>query len=214
MTDTKLSLLNTTINFLNRDVKSFFPGSHQQHTAEVAAGKATPVDSLVEPLTDSSNLEFLIFQREVMDWRDNIHAKIELTIIDLEEDFIRQIDIEITETSFFRKLITKSSYEVLQSRFVSIVRMPLMALLHQEEASLEACAKRGDLSSKDIRPFVMISLDAECIDLKKIGFKPANRDVILKSLHNLLHGQQGIAADFHQQVIQMATKLIKGKMSC
>lgn len=214
MTDTKLSILNTTINFLKRDIKSFFPGSHQQLLAEVTAGEATPVDPLVEPLTNSSNLDFLIFQREIMDWRDNTHAKIELAIIDLEEAFIRQIDIEITETNFFRKLIAKSSYEVLQSKFVSIVRMPLIALLHQEEARLEACAKRGDLSAKDIRPFVIISLDAECIDLKKIGFKPANRDTILKILHDLLHGQQGIAANFHQQVIQMATKSIKGKMSC
>lgn len=113
-------LWRKTVEFMNRDVRSFQPSGKKQTGKVPEAGQA-PVDTeQIKSLVVPGNVEYLAFRREVLDWRDNFHTHVTLTSISLHEEFVQWIDAKLDEVGFIRQLITKPASEVLQGERVRI----------------------------------------------------------------------------------------------
>lgn len=84
----------------------------------------------------------MAFRREVLDWRDNFHAAVTITVARLQDAFIQQMHAELGNTNLFRKMLARPSDEILQDSFVRIVRLPLITALRKEEAKLNAIAEK------------------------------------------------------------------------
>ena len=85
-----------TVAFLRRDVKSFFPGDDSDGVSkelnEAGCEPAVPASGIpVESLVDFNKLPDLAFRREVLDWRDNFHAAVTITVARLQDAFIQQM---------------------------------------------------------------------------------------------------------------------------
>ncbi|MBS7780082.1 hypothetical protein [Acidovorax sp. CCYZU-2555] len=212
-------LWRKTVAFLQRDVKSLFPSAGGEAVAkepnesgsETVAG--TLADTPVESLVDFNKLPDLAFRREVLDWRDNFHANVTLTVARLEELFIEQMHAELGNTSLFRKVIARPSDEILQDSFVRLVRVPLIAVLRQEEAKLKASAQKWALLGKVDLAFDLRRLNAECATLHDLGFKTSKRNLILSRIQTLMLGSAGIAEHFRDQGQHLSGKLMEARES-
>lgn len=206
------------VAFLKRDIKSFLPGRnnngdrivHDPIASEQSVA-VTPADTPVESLVDLNKLPDMAFRREVLDWRDNFHANVTTTVSRLQGTFVDQIHIELGSTSLYRKLITRPTDGVLQDLFVSIVRLPLIMAVRQEEAKLNACAKKWELFGKADLVFDVRRLNAECVSLHDVGFKPSNKNLILLRLHTLMLGPAGVAEHFRDQALHLSRILLEAK---
>ncbi|MGB4061500.1 MAG: hypothetical protein WBK26_14940 [Burkholderiaceae bacterium] len=217
------SLWGSTVTFLKRDIKSFFPRAdkcegpaEQVVVAPEDSGAPAPaqVDVPIEPLVDVSKLPNMAFRREVLDWRDNFHANLMITLGRLHDAFDQQVQAELADTSFFRKLVTRKSNEVLQDGFTRLVRLPLITAVRKEEAKLNVCAQKWGVFGKADLAFDIRTLSAECASLHDIGFKPSNRELILSRSKALILGPAGLAAVFRDQGLQLSRKLMDTKTSC
>lgn len=212
------SLWDTTVAFLKRDIRTFLPGNRTEGQgashpaiAGTAEAMATPP---VEPLVDHHRLPCMAFRREVLDWRDNFHANVATTIIQLQSSFIQQIEAELGNTSMFRKLVTRPASEVLQDGFVRTVRLPLITALRKEEAALHACAQKWALFGKAHLEIDIRMLTAECDDLKDIGFKPSNRDLLVARMQALLLGPGGTEEQLREQGLHISRQLLEARTPC
>lgn len=211
---------NKTVAFLNRDIRSFFPGAKPEDESIhlLAAAEAPEAAGLaelpVESLVDIQKLPYMAFRREVLDWRDNFHANVTNTITRLQDSFIREMDVELGNTNMFRKLITRPASEVLQDGFVRMVRMPLITALRKEEAALNAYAQKWALFGKVDLEIDIRVLNSECDGLKHIGFKPSNRDLLVSRIQALLLGPGGTEEYFREQGLHISRKLLEAKAPC
>jgi hypothetical protein len=192
--------------FLGRDIKSFLP-RYKKMGAENDILKIPRVPPM-EPLVDFNKLPRMAFRREVLDWRDNFHATAIITITKLRDDFVVQTCIELDKTSLFRKLITRSADEVLQDSFIRMVRWPLITTLRLEEAKLNACAQRLASFDKVNLTFDIRIMNAECISLHDVSFRPSNKSFILSQTQILLLGPEGLAEHFCKQANHLSKILL------
>lgn len=209
---------NKTVAFLKRDVKSFFPGgdldevSKKQSETGREPGAPT-VAAPVESLVDFKKLPDLAIRREVLDWRDNFHANVTLTVVRLQEIFIQQIFADLENTNLFRKLVARPSNEILQESFVRMVRLPLIAAIREEETKLNVtAAKLGSFGKADLS-FDLSKLDSECASLHDVRFKPSNKELILSRVQTLLLGPAGLAEQLRDQGVHFSRKLLEAKES-
>jgi hypothetical protein len=215
-----IGIWNRAVVFLKRDVKSFLPnGKKNQIPIEqsmVEGGLAASI-ALVEPpiesLVDLNNLSDLVFKREVLDWRDGFHANVGSILYKMHETFVQYINAELDNIGLFRKLISRSTSEVLQDSFVRIVRLPLIALVREEEAKLNSCAQKWGVFGKTDLTFDIRKLNSECASLQNISFKPRNKGLILAGSQVLILGHAGIAAYFCDQGLLVARRLMESKRS-
>lgn len=213
------SLWRKTVAFLNRDIKSFLPDGERDGNsievgdAELASVAPTAAEVTVQSLVDFNKLPNMAFRREILDWRDNFHADVTITISRLQGNFNQHVRDELGNTSLFRKLITRSTDEVLQDIFIRIVRLPLVTLLRKEEAKLKASAEKWDLIGKVNLVFDLRRLNAECASLHDLGFKPSNKDLILSRIQTLMLGSAGLAQHFCDQGLHLSRKLLEEKES-
>lgn len=211
------NLWRSTVAFLKRDVKSFFPRDDKYRGStelrvDTSEDSGTPVPALAEPpiesLVDVKKLPGMAFRRDVLDWRDNFHANLMLTLSSLYDVFAQQVHVELANTSLFRMLVTRESDQVLQDSFIRLVRLPLIAALRNEEAKLNDCAKKWRVFGKANLTFDIGPLSAECASLQDLGFKPSNKDQILSRCQELILGPAGLAAVFRDQGLQLSRKLM------
>ena len=216
------SLWGSTVAFLKRDIKSFFPrGDKVGESAEQGvvaledsgAPALAQVEVPIESLVDVSKLPDMAFRREVLDWRDNFHANLMITLSRLHDAFAQQAHTELADTSLFRKLVTRKSNEVLQDSFTRLVRLPLITAVRKEEAKLNVCAQKWSVFGKADLAFDIRALSDECASLHDIAFKPSNKDLILSRSQELILGPAGLAAVFRDQGLQLSRKLIETKAS-
>ena len=214
-------LWNKIITFLNRDIRSFFPGHHAVTveaaiplgTPSVDRDQSSPPDSPVKSLVDFDKLPFLAYRREVLDWRDTFHANVTMTVTKSLDAFVRDMDEELAEVSLFRSVFTRPADEVLESSFRRDIRLPLIKALRQEEARLSVSAQiwanfvSADLAIDTRR------LNPGCASLHGIAFKAANRNLIKSRIQDLLLGPGGIAEDFREQGLQIARRLLENTQS-
>ena len=207
-----------TVAFLRRDLKSFFPAE------EGMGGPTEPKESWLEPvlasvdapvasLVDFNKLPNLAFRREVLDWRDNFHAAVTLTVARLEDSFVQQMQADLDNVSLLRKVLARPSDEILQDSFVRIVRLPLIAVLRTEENKLNAIAQKWDHFAKVELVFDTCRLNTECASLHDIGFKFSKKDLILSRIQTLMLGPAGIAEHFRVQGMHLSRKLLETKTS-
>ncbi len=210
-------LWSKTVAFLKRDVKSFFRADDSDRVSkelnEVGYEPIAPdsVQKPVESLVDFNKLLDLNFRREVLDWRDNFHAEVTITIARLRDMFIQQIHTELGKTSLFRKLVARASDEILQDSFVRIVREPLIEILRKEESKLNASAAKWNLFDKVDLVFDIRRLNAECASLHDVSFKPSNKNLIESRIQALLLEPAGIAEHFRDQGVHLSRKLLETK---
>ncbi|WP_343736287.1 hypothetical protein, partial [Acidovorax sp.] len=90
------SLWSSTVAFLKRDIKSFFPRDDRSGTpTEQGAGASddlgisapAPVKTPIESLVDMSKLPEMAFRRDVIDWRDNFHVNLMNALSRLNDAF-------------------------------------------------------------------------------------------------------------------------------
>jgi hypothetical protein len=215
----KEGLWGKTVAFLNRDIKSFLPNGERDGDSEEVGDAGlesvapTAAGVVVESLVDFNKLPNMAFRREILDWRDNFHADVTITISRLQESFVQQVRDELGDTSLFRKLITRPTDEVLQDIFIRIVRWPLVTILRKEEAKLNASAEKWDLIGKVNLVFDIRRLNAECAILHDLGFKPSNKNLILSRIQTLMLGPAGLAEHFRDQGLHLSRKLLEEKES-
>lgn len=216
------SLWFSTVAFLKRDIKSFFPrddkGGEQPEQGVAASedsGTSVPasVETPVESLVDMSKLPEMAFRRDVLDWRDNFHANLMNGLSKLNDAFAQQVHAELAATSLFRKLVSRQSDQVLQDSFTRLVRLPLINEVRNEEANLNACAQKWGRGGKSDLTFDISALNAECASLQDIGFKPSNKDQLLSRCQELILGPTGLSAVFRDQGLQLSRKLMETKAS-
>lgn len=205
-----------TVAFMRRDVKSFFPGDDSDGVSkelnEAGCEPAVPASGIpVESLVDFNKLPDLAFRREVLDWRDNFHAAVTITVARLQDAFIQQMHAELGNTNLFRKMLARPSDEILQDSFVRIVRLPLITALRKEEAKLNAIAEKWALFGKVELVFDSRKLNAECASLHDVGFKPSNQTLILSRIQVLMLGPAGVAEHFRDQGLHLSRKLLEAK---
>lgn len=214
------SLWGATVTFLKRDIKSFFPrgdkngeSAEQGVVAREDSGTPAPaqVDVPIESLVDVSKLPDMAFRREVLDWRDNFHANLMITLSRLHDSFAQQVHAELANTSPFRKLVTRKSNEVLQDGFTRLVRLPLITAVRKEETKLNDCAQKWGVFGNVDLAFDIRTLSAECASLHDIGFKPSNKELILSRSKALILGHAGLVAVFRDQGLQLSRKLMDTK---
>lgn len=219
-------LWSSLIAFLKRDIRSFFPSGDRGEEATTqpenqgavsSENPGTPapaqVDVPIESLVDLSKLPGMAFRREVLDWRDNFHANLMITLSRRHDAFTQQVHAELTNTSLFRKLVTRKSDEVLQDSFTRLVRLPLIMAVRKEEAKLNACAQKWGVFGKADLAFDIRALSAECATFHDIAFKPSNKKLILSGCQELILGPTGLAAVFRDQGLQLSRKLMDTKAS-
>ena len=216
------SLWGSTVAFLKRDIESFFPrGDKDGESAEqgqigrkdsVATAPAQ-VDVPIESLVDVRRLPDMAFKREVLDWRDNFHSNLMITLSRLHDSFAQQVQVELADTSLFRKLVSLKSDEVLQDSFIRLVRWPLITAIRKEDVKLNACTKKWGVFGKADLAFDISALSHECTSLHHIPFKPSNKDLILSSSQELILGPAGLATVFRDQGLQLSRKLMDIKAS-
>lgn len=216
------SLWGSTVALLKRAINSFFPRGDKDgesaklglicHKDSVAPAPAQ-VDVPIESLVDVSKLPDMAFKREVLDWRDNFHSNLMITLSKLHDSFAQQVQDELADTSLFRKLVSRKSDEVLQDSFIRLVRRPLITAIRKEDAKLNACAQKWGLFGKADLLFDISALSHECTSLHDIAFKPSNKDLILSSSQELILGPTGLAAVFRDQGLQLSRKLMATKAS-
>lgn len=213
-------LWGKTVAFLNRDIKSFLRGScedgesvEQSATTSAEKGASAPTAPPVESLVDVNKLPDIAFRREVLDWRDNFHANVTITLSRLHVIFVQHVCAEIGNTSLFRTLITRPTDEVLQDSFERIVRSPLIATLREEEVKLKVCAQKWGFFGNSDLTFDIGRLNAECLSLHDVGFKPSNKDLIVSRLQALILGPAGLAEHYRDQALHLARKILEIKES-
>lgn len=211
------NLLRSTVAFLKRDIKSFFPSSDKKAESAEQGGATSkdskttgtdPTGTTIESLVDESKLTGMAFRRDVLDWRDNFHANLMIDLSSLHDAFAQQVLVELANTSLFRKLVTRESDQVLQDSFTQLVRLPLIATLRNEEAKLNTCAIKWGVFGKADLTFDVAALGTECASLQGIGFKPSNKDQILSRCQELILGPAGLAIVFRDQGLQLSRKLM------
>jgi hypothetical protein len=216
------SLWGSTVAFLKRDIESFFPrGDKDGESAEQGqigrkdsvAPAPAQVDVPIESLVDVRRLPDMAFKREVLDWRDNFHTNLMITLSRLHDSFAQQVQVELADTSLFRKLVSRKSDEVLQDSFIRLVRWPLITAIRKEDVKLNACTKKWGVFGKADLAFDISALSHECTSLHHIPFKPSNKDLILSSSQELILGPAGLAAYFRDQGVQLSRKLMDNKAS-
>jgi hypothetical protein len=212
-------LWGKTVEFLKRDVKSFFPGDASDKVSKEMNGAGielvTPTSAVViiESLVDFNKLPNMAFRREVLDWRDNFHADVTITVAVLQNTFVQQVYTELGNTSLFRKMVTRPTDEVLHDHFVRFVRWPLIDVLRKEEAKLNASAEKWALFGKINLAFDIRRLNVECASLHDIAFKPSNKNLILSQIQTLMLGSAGLAEHFRDQGLHLSRKLVEAKES-
>lgn len=212
-------LWGKAVAFLKRDVKSFFPGdasdgvSKELNEAGCEPVAPTSARMPVESLVDFNKLPDLAFRREVLDWRDNFHADVTITVARLQDTFIQQIHAGLGNTNLFRQLFARASDEILHDSFVRIVRLPLIVALRKEEAKLNTIAQKWSLFSKVDLVFDIRRLNAECASLHDVGFKPSNQNLILARIQTLMLEPAGVAEHFRDQGLHLSRKLLEAKES-
>lgn len=210
----------STIAFLKRAIKSFFPGGDKD--GEFAEPRLIPLkdsvasaplqmDMPIESLVDVSRLPDMEFKREVLDWRDNFHYNLMITLSSLHNSFAQYVQAELADTSLFRKLVSRKSDEVLQDSFIRLVRWPLITAIRKEDAKLNACAKKWGVFWNSDLVFDISALSHECASLQGITFKPSNKELILSCSQELILGPVGLAAVFRDQGLQLSKKLMDKK---
>lgn len=208
-----------TVAFLKRDLRTFFPGDDAetvpQPSSEVEPSLAADILALppVEPLVDSSKLPDLALRREVLDWRDDFHAEMTSAVAGLQDAFIQLIDAELARANLLRKVLPRAAHEVLQDGFVRIVRLPLIAALRQQEATLNAMAGRWALFGQVDLAFDVRTLEAECASLADLGFKHSNRALMLARVEALMLGTGSVAEQFREQGRELCRKLLEARGS-
>ena len=216
------TLWGCAVAFLKRDILSFFPhGDKDGESAELGqigledsvAPAPAQVDVPIESLVDVSKLPDMAFKREVLDWRDNFHFNLMITLSRLHESFAQQVQAELADTSLFRKLFSRKSDEVLQDSFIRLVRRPLITAIRKEDAKLSACAQKWGLFGKADLVFDISALNHECTSLHDIAFKPSNKGLILSSSQELILGPAGLVVVFRDQGLQLSRKLMDIKAS-
>lgn len=204
--------------FLRRDIKTFWSkreaGASQEELTQAPSHVATPLNARLESLTDPAQLHFLAYQRMVLDWRDDAHAKVVQTLEESLRALIDHIDAELKETGLFRKVVARSAKQVIEPVFFRLARMPLSDALLREAARLAVHAERGALFEKLDLSFDMRLLDSECENLRDIRFTQAKRAQIVSRLHTTLLGADGLAGGFCKQITGLAGQLINGKRTC
>ncbi len=170
-------------------------------------------DGHIESLVDVSKLPDMAFKRDVLDWRDNFHANLIVILSSLHDSFDQKVEVELADTSLFRKLVSRKSDKVLQDGFIRIVRLPLITAIRKEEAKLNACAQKWGVYGKTNLEFHTKPLSHECKSLHDIAFKPTNKDKILSVSKDMIFGPAGLAAAFHDQGLQLSKKLMDVKAS-
>ena len=216
------NLLRSTVAFLKRDIKSFFPSSDKEGESTEQGGAASkdskttgtdPTGTSIESLVDESKLTGMAFRRDALDWRDNFHVNLTLTLSSLYDTFAQEVHAELANTSLFRTLVTRESDQVLQDSFTQLVRLPLIATLRNEEGKLNTCAIKWGAFVKADMSFDISALNAECASLHDIGFKPSNKDHIISRCQELVLGSAGLAAVFRDQGLQLSRKLMDTRAS-
>ncbi len=216
------SLWSSTVAFLKRDIKSFFPRDDRSEAhserGEVAsedsdAPAPTPMEDPIESLVDMSKLPDMAFRRDVLDWRDNFHANLMNALSKLNDAFAHQVHAELADTSLFRKLVSRESDQVLQQSFTRLVRLPLINAVLNEEANLNFCAQKWGRGGNGDLTFDLSVLNAECASLHDIGFKPSNRDLILSRSKEIIMGPVSLATVFCDQGLHLSRKLMDTKAS-
>lgn len=216
------SLWGSTVAFLKREIKSFFSrGDKDEEPADqglvACEDSATPaqvrVDIPIESLVDLRKLPDMAFRREILDWRDNFHANLMITLSRLHVAFAQEVHAKLAATSFFRKLVTRKSSEVLQESFIRLVRLPLITAIRKEEAKLSVCAQKWGVFGKADLAFDIRALRYECASLHDIGFKPSNKNLILSRSEALILGPTGLVSVFRDQGVQLSRKLMDTKVS-
>lgn len=204
-----------TVEFMNRDLRSFLPSGKKQTGKVPEEAGPTPADTeQIKSLVDPGNVEYLAFRREVLDWRDNFHTHVTLTSFSLYEEFVQWIDKKLDEVGFIRQIITKPASEVLQGQFIRAVRVPLYSSLIREEEKRAAMSDvLGSRWQFNFR-FKMQWPDSECDCLRDIGFKRANRKAIHSKIEALVLGENGVAAGYREQATHIARRLIEEKQAC
>lgn len=215
-------LWGSTVALLKRYINSFFPrGDKDRESAELGlighkhsvALAPAQVDMPIESLVDVSKLPDMAFKREVLDWRDNFHSNLMITLSRLHDSFAQQVQDELADTSLFRKLVSRKSDEVLQDSFIRLVRWPLITAIRKEDVKLNACAKKWGVFGKADLAFDISALSHECTSLHDIAFNPSNKDLILSSCHELILGPAGLATVFRDQGLQLSRKIMDSKAS-
>lgn len=218
-----VSLWGSTVALLKRYINLFFPsGDKDGESAELGqighknsvAPAPAQVDVSIESLVDVSKLPDMTFKREVLDWRDNFHSNLMITLTRLHDSFAQQVQDELTDTSLFRKLVSRKSDEVLQDSFIRLVRWPLITAIRKEDIKLNACARKWGVFGKADLEFDISALSHECTrSLNDIAFKPSNKDLILSCSQELILGPAGLVAIFRDQGLQLSRKLMDIKAS-
>jgi hypothetical protein len=206
------------VEILRRDVKTFWPKRQpdvsQEDVTQAPSYGSAPLDARVESLTNPAQLQFLAYQRMVLDWRDDAHARVVQTLEESHRALLDHIDEELKETGLFRKVVARSAKQVVEPGFFRLARMPLNEVLLREAARLAVHAERGALFEKIDLTFDMGLLNSECDDLRDIRFTQAKRALIVSRLQATLLGPDGLAAGFCKQITRLAGQLIDGKRAC
>lgn len=189
-------------------------GVSQEELTQAPSHAAIPLNARLEALADPAQLHFLAYQRMVLDWRDDAHARVVQTLEESLRALIDHIDAELRETGLLRKLVARSANQVIEPVFFRLARTPLNDVLLREAARLAVHAERGALFEKIDLTFDMRLLDSECNNLLDIRFTQAKRAQIVSLLQSTLLGTDGLAAGFCKQITALAGQLIDGKRKC
>ena len=108
--------LDKAVAFLRRDIRSFLPGwktaGAEQETAESAVRITLP------SLVDFGNIDYLVFRREVLDWRDGFHARVTLEAAEMNNSFAWRVKWGLSDVGILRRIITNSASKKLQDHFI------------------------------------------------------------------------------------------------
>lgn len=171
-----------------------------------------PLEPSIKSLVDPLKLDRLVFQRDVLTWRDRAHARMHGDLQRLHRTFSAHIDTEMKRTGILEKIFAKPADEVLREAFAQQITGPLQASLARERDALAACmATRGGYSSDTDGVLGGGLAETDCAWLQPLAFKPSKHPEITQVIHTWLLGSDGIAAQLHMQITRIADELTESK---
>ncbi len=226
-----LDLLYTVREFLNRDIRSFFPigriprnssDTLQQDividTESETSGcevATQPPQVLLQPLPLMLNFADLIRierKRLLIDWRDESLLKIWIQVNLSLSRFTDHIDFLLDKVSIFKRISTDNASKVLAAEFYNRVYLGLISEVRVHEVKLIEQLESWAIYESSQIQIVDEFRDIQLPFLDDIGFKPSNRVKILTVLKEHLLGNGGIVAAFHGQIANTTDKLIRKVM--
>jgi len=205
------SALDGFISFLKRVVSTLFgakpPKDHIADEISDPPVAASATEPPMEPLLDIRRLSPLAFQRKVLDWRDEAHVDITLTMTTLHQTFRNHIDRRLKEAGPLGRFFGRPADEVLQHEFTLRLQQTMNSCLSRLETSLTALAKEQAPTQAGHLHFRKELLIAEHTHLRGLKFKPSEHKTLLRELETWMLGSRGLVAEFRDQATHMAERL-------